>query len=196
MGVPVVQVTTLARVNSVGGLTTGVNDARIAELITAVSQYAQNHMGRYLQQTARSEIVRVIPTTRFVTLRGMPITVVTSVKYSARRYFTETDPLDATVDYDVHGPLGQVELRIPTRNDPGYVQVDYTGGMATTTDAFVAEYPEIAEAAAKEVVNHLNRSKNPDGNVEAMGANVAYRDEIKPLASFLEVLDSRRRIRL
>lgn len=186
------QITTVARVKAAAVQVSTFNDARIGEVIEGVSEFAESFLSRHLLFARRTEEVEVRRNQPLVWLRGMPIVTVHSIKYATRRRFTDVEALDSE-DYDIHAEEGQLELFIPVTGDPGWILVDYEGGMAATTAEFVAEYGAIAEAATMECVNRLNRSKNPEGDLKSLGSEVAFQKPLQPLAMFLDALGQRRR---
>lgn len=187
------QITTLARVKAAAAQVGTFNDARIGEVIEGVSEFAESFLSRHLLFARRTEEVEVRRNQPLVWLRGMPIVTVHSIKYATRRRFTDAEALDSEDDYDIHADEGQIELRIPVSGDPGWILVDYEGGMAASTTEFVAEYGAIAEAATMECVNRLNRSTNPEGDLKSLGSEVAFQKPLEPLAIFLDALGQRRR---
>lgn len=186
------QITTLARVKAAATQVTTFNDARISEVIEGVSEFAESYLSRHLIIARRTEEVRVERGSSIVWMRGMPIGTVHGIKYATRRRFTDVDLLDVE-DYDLHGGEGQIELRIPLTGDPGWLQVDYEGGMAVDTAAFVAAYGAIAEAATMECVNRLNRSTTPEGSTKSLGSELVQTKALEPLPMFLDALGQRRR---
>jgi hypothetical protein len=187
------QITTLARVKAAASQVAASNDARIAEVIESVSEFAESFMSRHLLYARRNgEEYCVKRGQPLVWLRGMPIGQIHSVKYATRRRFTDVVALDSA-DYDLHDEEGQLELRIPLIGDPGWLQLDYEGGMALDTATFVADYGAIAEAATMECVARLNRQGTPDGNLRALDSGVAFQKPLEPLKAFLDALSQRRR---
>lgn len=188
--------TTVDRVKGVYPLSTTDKDAQISDLIAAVSQEAEQYMGRHAQAMARTEVYELRPNRLFLWLRGFPIASVTAVRISDRRRFTGVDPVDPEL-YDVHPERGQIEFQegaIPDITQTNWVQVDYSGGMAATDAAFVTAFPRISGAVTTEVVNRLNRSKNPEGNLTSLGGDVAYQKPLEPLEDFYKALDHNRRV--
>lgn len=193
----VLDLTTVAAVKVLLGGETTVDDTLIQTLITAVSDGAAIYLNRHTKTEAgRIELYTVEPTKPYVWLRGFPITTVTSIRYSRNRTFTDIDPLDAT-KYDVINETGEINLRMEALScmySEGFLQVTYTGGMAVDTPAFLAAYPRISNAAATEVVNRMNRAKNPDGNIQfGMSGGAAYQKQLEPLEDFKYALGSQRR---
>ncbi len=190
------QITTAARVKAQKGISGSGLDALIAILLDAVSEKAEDALARRLFRTTYTEVVPLRARKRYVSLLGFPVTAVTSVKYASRRSFTDVEAMAAT-EYDVLGPEGQIYLaEIETWLDPGFVEVQYTGGMAVDTAAFIAAYPSLANAADNEIIARLNRAKMPEGNLQAMGSEVGFLKALQPLEDFYNALAPHRRLRL
>lgn len=194
----VLDLTTVDRVKAALGRTEAdaATDALLADLIKQVSQKAEDYLNRYTSAERRTEVIQYLPNCPFVTLRGYPIVQVTSLKYSQDHAFTEVDVIDPS-DYAVKKNLGQLLLgpsAVPAWSS-GWLEVQYTGGMAASTDAFKDAFPDIEFAARMEVINRLNRTKNPDGNLKNIGGEVAYEKQLAPLTDFYAALNPRRRLR-
>lgn len=174
------------------------DDAVLDDLIHQVSKEAENYLGRWLKTEARTEIYTLKPNRTWLSIKGFPITTVTSVKYARDEDFTLVTAIDTSL-YSVRQNLGQIRFRpgaISAQYNPGFVEVIYTGGLALDTTAFKANEPRLEGAARTEVINRFNRRKNPEGNVQGFGAGVAYQGAMKPLEDFYTALDHRRRLRL
>jgi hypothetical protein len=189
-------ITTKERVKAKRDITGTTLDAVIDTLIAGVSQMAEEHLGRRLLSDLRTEVRPLQPRTRYVSLLGFPIESVTSVQYGSTRDFADVAPMDPS-EFQALLPQGQIYLSsLSTWLSPGFVQIIYEGGMANDTASFIAAYPRIAEAADSEVIARLNRRQSPDGSPSALGTNVMYSDELKPLTDFYAALDPHRRLRL
>lgn len=196
----VLALTTVARVRELARIvdTTAGIDTILTDLISEVSQQAEDFLGRHLSVERRTEVLSVKPNHQHVSLRGMPITSVSSVKYSASLNFTDVEVLDAAC-YDVRNKLGQIYLRfgaIGTQFNPAWLEVQYSGGMATSTDDFRTNYPRLEMAVRREVVNRFNRREHPEGEIKAFEAGVTHAKELGPLEDFYAALAPRRRLSL
>lgn len=152
------------------------NDALIEELIDEISRGLEHHMKRHAAQTARTEIYRLRRGETMISLRGAPVTAVSSVTLSQTPDFTG---LTAEVPnegfyYDLEeGTLfftsepEPLELGVAGHQQlPVYVRVAYTGGMAVDTDSFVEIWPDLAGACARQVAHAFQRRNTPGGNVQ------------------------------
>lgn len=193
----VMDLTTVAAVKALMGGTSNAADAQITALIPAVSEFAETYLNRYTQTALRTQVYEVKPTQPYLWLQGFPIVSVTSIKLSSSRDFSTSDALDVT-SYDVLTESGQIYFRpaaLSKMAGPCFAQLVYTGGMAVDTTAFLAAFPRIANGAASEVINRLNRAKNPEGNVSfGPTGGVAYQKQLQPLDDFKNALASQRRV--
>lgn len=191
--------TTKADVKATVGYTATDQDAFIDQLILDVSREAEDYMGRHALITARTEVYRLRRNQTWLSVKGFPISSVTSVKYAADEDFADVDALDTDL-YSVRAELGQIRFRtaaIPSLiYDPGFVEVVYTGGLALDSAAMKANEPRLEGAVRTEVVNRFNRRQNPEGNLQVFGAGVGYQSALAPLKDFYVALDHRRRLRL
>lgn len=161
--------TTISRVKERRGISSATHDSLLSNLIDEVSTYVETYLGRHTLQDARVEVYEVEFLTRMVSVRGAPITVLNSIKISNRRDDFDDVTAMATTSYSADLTAGYIRLDFEQSHNPGYVQVDYTGGMATDTDDFVMTYPDIAGAVDAEVINRFNRRENPTGDSQTRG---------------------------
>jgi hypothetical protein len=190
--------TTKADVKARTGYTDTDKDAVIDDLIAEVSREAEDFMGREGLLVARTETHKLQPNRTYVSVNAFPITTVASVKYALSEDFSAVTALDAAT-YSVLKDLGQIRLlvgAIGAQYNPGFVEVQYTGGLAVDAAGLKTAEPRLAGAVCTEVVNRLNRAKNPEGNVVGFGNGVAYQGAMKPLDDFYTALGHRRRLRL
>lgn len=188
--------TTLARVRSV--LAYDVSDtqfdAYLSLLITAYSQVFERELNRPTLTAARTEVYRVRPGRRTLSLRAAPLTAVpTSVKYDATQDFAAASPLTLGVDYLADVAEGLVTFLFSPRIRYGYAQVIYTAGMGADTAAFISAYPSIAEACDMQVVYHFKRRHTPAGNKVVEGGSSNYFSEVGLLENARRILEQHRR---
>jgi hypothetical protein len=184
--------TTIEAVKAVLALTDTAQDDVLTSLIVAVSQDAEKYMKRHIQSMRRTEIYTVHPNQSFLSLRGFPITEVHGVRRNSLEDF-ELEMDLATTYYVVKKPIGQIRFT-STSASTMYAQVDYTGGMAVDTAAFIAAEARISQAAVTEVIARFNRRKNPEGNLRAFETGVAYEKQMSRMTDFEMALDPRRRL--
>lgn len=188
--------TTLAKVKLHKGLAGPGQDPLIEDLILEVSDDAQKILRRHTEAKRRTEVYELPVNQRVLSVDGFPISGSVTLYYAPTRDFTGIDVLD-TSDYQVIAERGQIEFSgLSFFYNPGYVQIIYTGGMASDTAAFILAEPRIAGACTREVINRLNRAASPEGNVTSTGSQLAYHDAIKPLEDFENALNHKRRISL
>jgi hypothetical protein len=146
------------------------SDARIASLISAVSAEMAHVMQRHTKSARRTETYTVHPGKPMLSLRGAPIVTVHSLKWGAGSDLSmETALVENTDFYAVkhNGTLrfltrapAYVSAAVQRPIHPSNVEVEYTGGLADTTDNLVANgYGDIAEACALQVAYVLKRSE-------------------------------------
>lgn len=170
--------------------------ALITDLIAEVSDEAEKYMNRATLRKTRSDVFELSVNHRILSLPWMPIVGSVGVQYAPTRDFSAIDSLDTSL-YDVLLAEAQIDFRGFTFwYDPGFVQVNCSGGMSETTSLFMAEYPRVAGAVTREVLNRFNRAKNPEGNLQALGTQVAYQKALEPLKDFYAALDHQRRYTL
>jgi hypothetical protein len=66
--------------------------------------------------------------------------------------------------------------------------------MGADAAAAMAAYPSVASAVTTEVINRLNRSKNPEGNLRSFETGVAYEKPLQTLKLFYDAIDPYRRL--
>ena len=77
---------------------------------------------------------------------------------------------------------------------PGVLRVIYAGGMAADEDAFIAAFPDIADACDMQVIAHYQRrSQLGAQGVSIGGGNVSYTGPLKLLPEVRAILAKHRR---
>ena len=191
--------TTTAQIKAIRDLSGTGDDAVLSTLIAQVSALAEDYMGRHTLIGRRTEIYPVFPAKDFVSLKGFPITSVTAIKFGSTRSFSDIEAMDSTSYEILHGP-GQLYFPSgaisPTVSPRCWIEVQYTGGMALDSAAFLAAYPGISIAVANEVINRWNRRKTPEGEVTAYETGVSFGKPMSMLQETYDALNPHRRIRL
>lgn len=194
-----IDLTTTTQVKALAGLSGSGDDAVLSTLITQVSQLAEEYLGRHTSSGRRTEIYPVYVGKPYVSLRGFPISAVSSVKFGDTRTFSDIESLDSG-DYEVLNGPGQIYFRpgtiAPTVSPQCWIEVQYTGGMAADAASFLAAYPGISIAVASEVINRWNRRQNPEGELRSFETGVAYQKPMQMLPETYAALDPHRRLRL
>lgn len=145
-------------------------DANIALLISSVSARMASVMLRHTKSARRTELRQLSPGRNMISLKGSPITTVHSVKWGESPDLSATNPLVEGTDYFVVKPQGTIRFlviapsfrtgAIQRAAHPSQVEIDYTGGLADTTDNLIANgYGDIADACAMQTAYLWQRSQ-------------------------------------
>lgn len=166
-----VRLTTTARVCEVlQNSLTGTNLALVESLIAGVSSSFERELDRWIEAKARTEYFDAAADREWWSLRGYPVSAISSVQYDATGKFTgsEVTLSDAlwrmNLD-DAEEHLLYVEA--PLAFGRRVMRVTYTGGLGASTAAVVAAFPDLAMAATLEVANLFQRRATL--SVQAMG---------------------------
>jgi hypothetical protein len=172
---PVIDLTTRDRVKRRYSINGAQTDQLIDELIQEVSADVTRYLGRHIWTTSRTEVYEIGSHDHYVSLRGAPIESVTSVTYHSSRDFSSATALSASA-YDINNDEGTIFIRVSTPFSPGFVQVVYSGGLVTAssedaaTASIVTEYPDIAGAVDKQVIEEHRRRLAQTGTVVVRGS--------------------------
>lgn len=164
-------------------------------------------MLRHAEQTARTEVYRLPPHKRILSLKGFPVNdaVTFTVKVSTTRDFSESTALTEDTDYSLEPEIGVIRFFTrPTGTShpvsgaliqPAFVQVVYTGGMATNVAGIVSSFPEVARAADLQVAYLWKRRSHPGGNLQLGGqSGTDYQEkEYGYLRAVLDVIGQHKR---
>ena len=128
---------------------------------------------------------------KVICLRAFPVTSITTITYASTPNSTDATALEVDTDFYLDASAGLVRLLFkPTQHDPGYVDVEYVGGMAADADAFVLAFPAIASAVDQQVIHEFNRRVNPGGEAKTKDSATKYTGELSMLKGVREVLSS------
>jgi uncharacterized phiE125 gp8 family phage protein len=156
--VTLLEVTTAARVKALIDISGTSQDAVIASLIAGVSLALEKYAGCPLAEESRTELYDVEDRADDVWLRGVPVASITSVKARSSR---QTDWADVTAMdsslYSFDAGTGRLILDGTWYAGREMLQVVYTAGFAADTTAFIAAYPDLADAADKQVTHEFER---------------------------------------
>jgi hypothetical protein len=190
-----VDLTTLARVKVLMEIasTDTSKDVILTRLILAYSAQFEAYLDRHAETKARTEVYFLRRYSRLLSLRGAPCTAPTSVKYTLDRDFVAATALTSGNDYVVDTDVAMIRFLFSTNLDPGYVEVVYTGGMATNTTNFVAAFPAVAEAADQQIAYHQSRISTPGGSLTVGGEGRTFVGQLDLLEGARRVLDVYRR---
>lgn len=165
-------------------------DTLIDQGILAVSQSFEDYLAIPMFQEARTEEYSVSgPWRDRILLRSwfgskMPTPTITSVKV---RTSWETDWADVTAldstEYTLSSdPTGYLLYRGTFHAGTDTVQVVYTSGFATSTANLIANFPQIAELADRQVVHeYLRRREGDKGSIDIQGAGQMYQEPLRLL---------------
>jgi len=186
--VPQFEFTTAARVKERAGISGTTKDVLIADLILEVSQMFEEVMGRdALIVNGRVEVYRLRRFARNINLKGSPATIITEAKLHTTRDFSTITALDA-LSYEVDLEAGIFELKFTQPYRPAYLEVTYDGGMATDTADMILDFPRLAAACDREVVERIRRAEHPTGEPAVKGAAKQGRSDWDTLAQTRDVL--------
>lgn len=194
--------TTSARVKqwAAGAISGSGLDDLIASLITDVSAQAEKHMGRVAEipGTDRADYFDVEwDGQRHFPLKAWPATSITDVRYDPDADFGSETILPATAWLDITGDSendGLLSLRTRLRAADHSLKVNYKGGMAADTAAFVAAYPDVAGAVDAQVFFFLQRRDTLGiESVSGEGGSITNLSDIRWLPHVRRILDYHRR---
>lgn len=177
-----------------GGSTGTKQDTLIGQLISVYSASIEKHLGRWVQETARTEQFDIQPGQQRVYLKGFPVTTFTSVKHADDRDFDAVDAIDSGNYYldEARGCLTFDGYYLAP--GPGVLQVVSTGGMGADTADFISNFPAVAQACDMQVAYVLTRARNLGTvNVSTSPGSVAYEGAVNLLPEVKRILDQYRR---
>jgi len=184
--------TTKARIKVMRGIDAAdtILDAMIDQIIVNVSARFEAALGRHVLDSDYTETYEIPKAGKVVWLRAYPVDSITSIIYSSKPNDATATLLTADDEYYLDSEAGIIRLRLSnTPYDPGYLAVVYNGGMALTTTAFIAEFPDIAAVCDQQVIHELNRRNTPGQNIETRDGKSAFGEgEINLLRGVREVL--------
>jgi hypothetical protein len=129
-------------------------------LIPGVSAAFERELDRWIESKARTEYFDVRDDQAHWSLRGYPVTTLTSVEFDPTGKW---DGSQVTHDADLwRMVLDDPEEHLLYVESPGAIgrramRVTYTGGLGVDTAAVIAAYPDLAMAATLEVANLVQR---------------------------------------
>ena len=157
------------------------------QLIEEVSLFVEGYLDRQCQTATKTETFDVEESQRIIRLTAWPVTSITSVSNDRTRAFTN---YASSSDY-AYDTRGLLKFDYSLTPGPQVLRVIYVGGMASTTAAFVAAYPDIAGAVAMQVAYAFMRrtdlggvSWNAPGGVGA--SSIGEYDLLENVAAILE----------
>jgi len=202
--------TTRARVKTLLGIANAdvSQDSLIDQLITSVSERFDAEMRRHSLQTSRVEVYPIKLSRRLVTLKGAPVNgaVTFTIKLNDTTDFTTATTLVRNDDYVLEDTAGVVRLvsqgtpftagSMARPILPYYIQVTYTGGLATTTANLIASYADLAQACDLQVAYLHRRRTTPGGNVTMGESSTQFTKDYQFLEEVRYTLNRYKRIAL
>ena len=186
-------VTTVPRLKErIEGLrgTANTQDLPLLRLITAYSARAERYLNRHFTSQARTETVDVQHAQIDFSVKGAPITSITDLRNDSERTFG-TDTIVNSTDY-THEPdsgiitVDRSALFIGTRT----LQINYVGGMATTTVNFISFYPDLTEAIEMQIMETFQERRNYGlATLAVQGTSLTFQTPGKWLPEVRQVLD-------
>lgn len=192
-----VEITTLATIKSILGITSATNDVIISRFVTQVSALIGTFIGRHVEQKDRTEFFRVERDQQLFFLKGYPVD--TGQTFEVRNDFSRKFPTGSIIDadnYAVDDEDGILEIdRVTLESGPRSLRVQYTGGLATTTAGVTTAFPDLALAAEIQA-KWLFKRKDDDGltAVSAEGGSITAFPDLTLVPEVKRILESHRRI--
>lgn len=183
--------TTLARVREILGFPSSdtSKDALISQMITAASARIEDEMRRKAKKQAYTELYELPEARHVLMLRAAPVDAAQAVtiKANGTADFTSATALTANRDFVLNPQAGIVRFyttwQAPRRAGSSYpagpifVQVAYTGGLATDTAGLIAAYPDLAEATDLQASYLFRRRATPGGNVTVGAGSTSFEEQ-------------------
>lgn len=192
--------TTLARVKvQLGGVSGTSADALLGTIITSVSARMEGYMRRNVLKQTYTKTYPLPRLNTVLRLEAFPVESVTYVRYGGHpadldtadrnldtRAFVLEDELSGVLRFTIDTPL-------TTARRPGYVKVQWVGGMAEDIADLILLFPEIAQAADVQCAYEYQRRRHPVGDVQTEGGSTSFGGEMGWAASVRETMDRYRR---
>lgn len=131
-------------------------DALLASMLARSSSEAERVMNRDAETVSRTAQYDVRPGTRSVCLPAYPITSITTIWNDRDRVFG-TETAISSSDYYSDASSGMVHFEAALVSGYGALKITYTGGMGASVAAFIAAYPDIADAVDERVAQLWQR---------------------------------------
>lgn len=169
-------------------------DEYIEQAIRAVSQQVEDECGRWFRLDTYTEVLDVVTGQKLISLRGYPISSITSIKEATDGDFASATAKTSTDYWTLeNGRTGQVQMRyVGFVGGAGSVQVIYVGGLANETSALPADLrmacvDQVAFMVRRATTSHLKSESQQQGSV-------TYFQEASILPAVQHVFDRYRRM--
>ena len=148
----------------------------LRQMMTDVTYQMEKEMNRKVQKAVYTEQYdfNYYQKTLHITASPVDITQPFSLWIDISRQFGP-ETLISPSSYFVDSQIGLIQFDYPRYAcGPGIAKVSYTGGMADTTENFIASYPDVAGAFVTEVAYRWQNSKTVGkASVSVAGASVS-----------------------
>jgi hypothetical protein len=151
-------------------------DELMARLITDQSAMIGRHIGLHLSSVARVEVYELRQHARVLTLDAKPVSAITTIRENPSIPDDWTTIADTSSSlYALNSPGGWIRFLKNRANDPGYIQVSYTGGFGVATANIITDFPEIAQACELAVKYEMERLNTLGGDITTIpGASTTF----------------------
>ena len=192
-----VDLTTLAEVKQLIDVseTDTSTDTLISSLISDVSSRITTFLGFHTLEAARLEVYEMSRFQRILALDSRPIDTAAetvTIRMNSTTDFTGTADIDSTL-FSVHASMGRVRFLNPPIRRLTFIQVNYTGGLATAAADVLTNHPELAHAATMQAKYLYQRRDSLGGNVESSGGSTSFDSGYGLQTEVKRILEAHRR---
>lgn len=174
------------------------DDALLQNLIEAVSKQAERYLNRVVQTAQQTEYFDVADGDTVFQLASYPITTINGtgegVWNDATWDFATATSSDS---YRVNTATGLLYFLVSPYRGLQALKVIYTGGMATTTEKLAVNYPDLAQAIARQTAYLFNTRHQIGAVAVNVGeSSVSWAGDVVWLEGVKAVLDTHRRLQI
>jgi len=183
----------LADVKTLLGIETSelAYDDELNDLIDAVSAEAERYMGRNATTGSYTEYFDVEVDSEVFQLSAFPLSSITHI-YNDPDWEYGSDTEISTDYFSPNDDRGQIYINKYVLVE-GWkaLKVEYTGGMGADTSEFKTNYPDIANAVARQVAYYFKNKRHiGDTAINTQTGSVSFITGAKWLTETKEVLDT------
>jgi len=187
------QLTTIARVKTVLSKNDSADDQFLTSLVAEVSTKIEQFVGRAMLQAERTEVYDGEPRMNRLTLFNAPVSAISSIKTRASitTDWSNVTAIDTDNDelQEADGRSGVLLLNFQPYVGLSTIQAVYTAGFGADTSDLLANYPDIAAAAERQVAYEFDRRRQVDGaTIQIQGAQEGSIPETQLLRAVKETL--------
>lgn len=172
---------------------TTADDAAIALLVTAVSRRIEQWLRRPVEVAARTDLFDVRCGHTRYQLAAYPVTTLTSVKVATDYDFAGATAKVVGEDFTIDSEAGIVEQLVSWQAGSRVLQIVHTSGLAADTAAVLANYPDLADAAEKQICEEWTRRNALSRESSSVNGSSETRAAVQWLAIVREILAPYRR---